>query len=336
MKENKIILSHGSGGELMHSLIKDIFVKKFKNDILIKLLDSAVIDFGKFDLCFTTDSYTVDPIFFKGGDIGKLAICGTINDLSVSGAKPLYISSSFIIEEGFEIEKLKKIVDSMKKIAEKTKVKIITGDTKVVEKGKVDKIFINTSGIGIKDKKIALDPGRIKVGDLVIINGTIAEHGISVMLSRNQFNIEANIKSDCAPLNKLIEEILKSSKNIKFMRDPTRGGISSVLNEIVKNQKFGILIYEEKIPIKTEVISICELLGYDPLQVANEGKVIIIVDRKDGEKIKNIMRKNKYGRKAEIIGEVISKPEGKVLMKTLTGSIRVVEAPIGEMFPRIC
>jgi len=319
----------------MYSLIENIFLKNFKNEIIEKLTDSAVIEFDEFELCFTTDSYTVDPIFFNGGDIGKLSICGTINDLSVMGAIPLYLSSGFIIEEGFDMDLLEKITESMKKISDIAKVKIVTGDTKVVEKGKVDKIFINTSGIGIKDKNLKIGIENIKVGDVVIINGTIGEHGLSVLLSRNIFNIKSNIKSDCAPLNKLINEIIEIG-GIKFMRDPTRGGVSATLNEIVKNQKFGILIYEDKIPIKKEVLSMCEILGFDPLNIANEGKVIVICEKKVSEKIIEKMKKNKYGKDAKIIGEIVREPEGKVILKTITGSIRIVDAPIGEQFPRIC
>ena len=336
MKENKIILSHGSGGKLMHNLIESIFLKNFKNDILEKLYDSGIIEFDDFDLCFTTDSYTIDPIFFKGGDIGKLSICGTINDLAVCGAKPLYLSASFIIEEGFEIKNIEKITQSMKKVAEDTGIKIVTGDTKIVEKGKVDKIFINTSGIGIKEKRIKLGIERIEEGDVIIINGEIGEHGLAVLLSRNIYDIDTDIKSDCAPLNKLIIEILKETDEIKFMRDPTRGGVSATLNEIVRNQNFGILIYENKIPIKKEVLSMCEILGFDPLNIANEGKVIIVCSKKESEKVIKKMRKNKYGKKAEIIGEIIKKPEGKVLIETLTGARRIVDMPVGEQFPRIC
>ncbi|MCM8785143.1 MAG: hydrogenase expression/formation protein HypE [Candidatus Omnitrophica bacterium] len=336
MKENRIVLSHGSGGKLMHNLIENIFLKSFKNDILDKLYDSGIIEFKDFDICFTTDSYTVDPIFFKGGDIGKLSICGTVNDLAVTGAIPLYLSSSFIIEEGFEIKNLEKIVKSMHAISKKAKVKIVTGDTKVVEKGKVDKIFINTSGIGIRDKRIKLGIERIKEGDVVIINGGIAEHGLAVLISRDTFKIDADIKSDCAPLSGLILEILKETDKIKFMRDPTRGGISATLNEIVKNRDFGIIIYEEKIPVKKEVLSICEILGFDSLNIANEGKVIVICDRKEADIVLKKMRKNIYGKKAEIIGEIVKKPEGKVLIETVTGSLRVLDMPVGEQFPRIC
>lgn len=336
MKENRIILSHGSGGRLMHSLIEDIFLKNFRNEIIEKLYDSAIIDFENFQICFTTDSYTVNPIFFPGGDIGELSICGTINDLSVCGAIPLYISSGFIIEEGFEIEKLERIVKSMKKIAKKTGVKIVTGDTKIVEKGKIDGIFINTSGIGIKDKNLKLGTEYIEEGDKIIINGDIGEHGLAVLLSRNEFNIKSNIKSDCAPLNFLIKNILDEFKGIKFMRDPTRGGLSSVLNEIVKGKDFGILLYEDKIPVKKEVLSLCEVIGFDPLSIANEGKVVIICDERESKKIVKRMRENRYGKNSEIIGEIVKEPKGKVLIETISGSLRIVEPPIGEQFPRIC
>lgn len=320
----------------MHKLIENIFLNEFKNEIIEKLTDSAICNFENFDICFTTDSYTIEPIFFPGGDIGKLSICGTVNDLSVCGAIPLFFSSAFVIEEGFEIENLKKIVKSMKEEAEKVPVKIVTGDTKVVEKGKADKIFINTSGIGIKRKNIKLGVEYIQEGDLVIINGPIGEHGLATLLSRGKFNFEFNFKSDCSCLNKLILDLLQNCKGIKFMRDPTRGGIASSLNEIVYNKKFGILIYEEKVPLKEEVKAICEILGFDPFIIANEGKVIVIVKRSEGEKVIEIMRKYDEGKEAEIIGEIIDKPEGKVLVKTEIGSKRILDMPSGEQFPRIC
>lgn len=336
MKEDRIIISHGTGGKLMHRLIGEIFLREFKNEIIEKLTDSAVIDFENFDICFTTDSYTIDPIFFPGGDIGKLSICGTVNDLSVCGAIPMFLSCSFILEEGFEIENLKKIVKSMKDQAEKIPVKIVTGDTKVVEKGKADKIFINTSGIGIKRKDIKLGTEFIKEGDLVIINGSIGEHGLATLLSREKFNFEFNFKSDCCALNKLIYDLIENCKGIKFMRDPTRGGIAATLNEIVNNRNFGILIYEERVPVKEEVKAICEILGFDPFIIANEGKVIVVVDRDEGEKVVEIMKRYEEGKDAEIIGEIVDEPEGKVLVKTQIGSKRILDMPSGEQFPRIC
>jgi len=338
MGEKKVLLSHGSGGKLMHSFIKEMILSKFKNDILSELSDSASFSFLKknFEVCFTTDSYVVNPIFFPGGDIGKLSICGTINDLSVSGAKPLYISCSFIIEEGFEYETFEKITNSMKKISEEEKVKIVTGDIKVVEKGKVDKIFINTSGIGIKDKSIKIGKKFIKAGDKVIINGSIGEHELAVISARGNFDFQSDIKSDCASLNSLISKILKVSSNVKFMRDPTRGGIATTLNEIVSEMDFGILIKEKEIPIKEEVKAVCEILGIDPLYLANEGKVVIIVNEKDAEKIIKVMKNHPLGKKATVIGEVVKEIKGKVIMETAIGTKRIIDMLVGEQFPRIC
>ncbi len=332
----KITLSYGDGGKLTYNLIKNVFVKHFKNEYLEKLQDASLLKIGNEDICFTTDSYTVSPIFFSGGDIGKLSICGTINDLSVSGATPLFLSSSFIIEEGLDFETLEKIVISMANESKKENVKITTGDTKVVEKGKVDKIFINTSGIGIKDKRMKLGIERIKLGDLIIINGDIGLHGLSIITKREGIEFESEIKSDCSSLYPLVKEIFQFGENIKFMRDPTRGGVAATLNEIVIKSDIGIKIYKKKIPVSKEVNSLCEILGFDPLYIANEGKIIIIVDRKYGEKVVDVMRKQKSGKKAEIIGEVTDKIKRKVLIETEIGVERVVEFQSGAQFPRIC
>ncbi len=332
----KITLSYGDGGKLTYNLIKNVFVKHFKNEYLEKLQDASLLKIGNEDICFTTDSYTVSPIFFSGGDIGKLSICGTINDLSVSGATPLFLSSSFIIEEGLDFETLEKIVISMANESKKENIKITTGDTKVVEKGKVDKIFINTSGIGIKDKRMKLGIERIKLGDLIIINGDIGLHGLSIITKREGIEFESEIKSDCSSLYPLVKEIFQFGENIKFMRDPTRGGVAATLNEIVIKSDIGIKIYKKKIPVSKEVNSLCEILGFDPLYIANEGKIIIIVDRKYGEKVVDVMRKQKSGKKAEIIGEVTDKIKRKVLIETEIGVERVVEFQSGAQFPRIC
>jgi len=341
MENKKILLSHGSGGKLMHSLIEEFFKEKFKNDILDKLADSAVISIpmeseGGYEMCFTTDSYVVDPIFFPGGDIGKLSICGTVNDLAVSGAVPLYISCGFIIEEGFEYENLEKIVFSMSEISKKAGVQIVTGDTKVVEKGKADKLFINTSGVGFKKKSVKLGIEFIKSGDVIIINGSIGEHGLSVLSARENLKFHSNIVSDCNPLNGLILKILEGCPDVKFMRDPTRGGLAATLNEIVSNTDFGIIIDEKNIPVKKEVKAMCEILGFDPMYVANEGKVIIVTGKENSDKIIEFMRKHPFGKDAAIIGEVVKKPEGKVVLETEIGSHRIVDMPVGAQFPRIC
>jgi len=338
MKDRKILLSYGSGGSYMHKIIKDIFVHKFNSPTLSELTDSAVLkNLSKdYEICFTTDSYTVEPIFFPGGDIGKLAVCGTINDIGVMGAEPLFLSCGIIVEEGLEVKILERIVQSMAITAKKAGVEIVTGDFKVVEKGKADRIFINTSGIGIRSKKVKMGKTFIKSGDTVIINGNIGEHELAVLLARKQFGLSASIKSDCAPLHKLIKDVLNTSDNIHFMRDPTRGGIATTLNEIVDGTNYGILLDEEKIPVGKKVSSLCEILGFDPLYLASEGKVVIICGKKDTAKVLSAMRKHPLGRKSTVIGEVVKGYEGQVVMKTVVGSYRIVDMLSGSQLPRIC
>lgn len=332
----KITLSHGAGGKLSLDLITNLFKEKFDNKILNRLEDSAVINLNERKIAFTTDSYVIQPIFFPGGDIGKLAVCGTINDLSVMGAKPLFLSCSLIIEEGLEQNILEKIILSMKKAAQIAKVQIVTGDTKVVEKGSADEVFINTSGIGIIPKDIELGKERIKVGDKVIISGTIGDHATAILSLRENLQFQTKVKSDCAPLSDMIDSILKFKDKIKFMRDPTRGGLASSLNEMVSEKKFGALLFEDKIPIKDKVKGFCELLGYDPLYLANEGKAIIVTDPKVTEKVLSILRKNPLGKDAEIIGETTDRFKGIVGLKTRFGGTRIVDMSLGEQFPRIC
>jgi hydrogenase expression/formation protein HypE len=333
-KKKKILLSHGSGGKAMHSLIKNLMREKFNNEILDELEDSAVLSpTGENKLCFTTDSYVVNPLFFPGGDIGKLSVYGTVNDLSVMGAKPLYISCSFIIEEGLDYEVLDKITSQMAKAGEKANVKIVTGDTKVVGKGMADKLFVNTSGIGIIAKGVELSTSKIEVGDKIIINGTIGEHALSVMSIRENF--QTNIKSDCAPLWNLIESIIPIG-GIKFMRDPTRGGLSSLFNEIVESQNFGIKLRERDIPIKEEVNAFCEILGFDSLYLANEGKVVVIVSNNKASQVLNEMKKNVLGINASIIGEITKENKGKVVLETVVGGTRIIDMIVGEQLPRIC
>ncbi|MCM8760323.1 MAG: hydrogenase expression/formation protein HypE [Candidatus Omnitrophica bacterium] len=338
MDNKKILLSYGSGGRYMHNLIKKLFLPSFKSPTLSQLTDSAVLKNPDLDceLCFTTDSYTVEPIFFPGGDIGKLAVCGTVNDLAVMGAKPLYLSSSIIVEEGLDVKVIEGIVKSIAETSKKAGVEIVTGDFKVVEKGKIDKIFINTSGIGVRKKNLSIGKPFINIGDKVIVNGDIGEHEIAVLLARKEFGISGNIRSDCAALNGLIEKIMEVSSNIHFMRDPTRGGIATTLNEIVEGQNFGILLHQGKIPVSKKVSSICELLGFDPLYLANEGKVVVICGQKDSEKVLSVMRKHPLGKKATMIGEVIEEYMGQVVMETLAGSLRIVDMLSGSQLPRIC
>lgn len=332
----QILLAHGSGGTYSGQLINEIFLKHFDNSILNELHDGAVFEIGGLKLAFTTDSYVVDPVFFPDSNIGELAVNGTINDLSCCGAKPLYLSAGFILEEGFPIDSLKKIVISMKNAAARAGVSIITGDTKVVDKGKADKIYINTSGVGIVYDGINILPKNCREGDVIILNGNIASHGIAIMSSREGFEFESQIISDTAPLNGLVEKICNISKKIHVLRDPTRGGIASSLNEIALSSGLGMFIEEEKILIDEQVNGICEILGFDPLYVANEGKLLVIASSDDAERILAVMKNHEFGKDSAIIGKVTKENAGKVIMKTRIGTNRVVDMLSGEQLPRIC
>ncbi len=333
-----ILLGHGSGGKLTSDLIKNTFIKYFKNPVLDALSDSAILDIDGSLLAFTTDSYVVDPIFFPGGDIGKLAVCGTVNDLAVSGAEPLFISASFIIEEGFSIDELETITKSMHEEADKAGVKIVTGDTKVVNKGYCDKIFINTSGIGLLDKKYKdISIGQnIQPGDKIILNGCIGDHGIAVMGARENLKFETEIITDCASLNHLIKCVLDTGAEIKFMRDITRGGLATVVSEIVGDRKFGISLNESDIPVREGVRGMCEIFGFDPLFLANEGKVLIIVSDADTAKSMEKLKKHEFGKDAAVIGEITSASPGKAIMRSVVGGSRIIEKLAGEQLPRIC
>jgi hydrogenase expression/formation protein HypE len=335
MNDETILLAHGSGSRLSHDLIEKNFLPPLANPLLARLDDSAVFDLSG-RLAFTTDSYVVSPIFFPGGDIGKLAVCGTVNDLSMSGAAPLYLSLSFIIEEGLTMGELKKVVGSIKAAAEEAGVNIVTGDTKVVNRGSADKLFINTSGIGIVPEGIDISGANARVGDNIILSGTIGDHGIAVMSQREGLKFSVPVKSDCAPLNKLVSQMLQASPKINCLRDPTRGGLATTLNEFARQSGVGIRIEEEKIPVLDAVRAACELLGFDPLYVANEGKLVAIVAPNDAGKILAKMKRNKYGADAAIIGEVTDEHKGKVILKTRLGASRIVDMLSGELLPRIC
>jgi hydrogenase expression/formation protein HypE len=332
---DKILLAHGSGGKLAHDLVEKSFVRALANPLLDRLDDSAVFDISG-RLAFTTDSYVVSPIFFPGGDIGKLAVCGTVNDLATSGAKPLYLSLSFIIEEGLALDDLGKVVASVQKAVDEAGVKIVTGDTKVVTRGSADKLFINTAGVGLIPEGVNVSGANAKPGDKVILSGTIGDHGIAVVSKREGLSFATKLKSDCAPLGRLVAEMLKASPNIHALRDPTRGGLATSLNELARQSKVSIRIEEKEIPVREEVLAACEMLGFDPLYVANEGKMIAIVPPGDAEKVLAAMRKNKYGKNAAIIGEVMGENPGRVVMKTVLGSSRIVDMMVGDLLPRIC
>jgi len=335
LRGDRVLLSHGSGSKASHELVAELFLPAFSNPYLDQLNDQAVLEADGLRLAYTTDSYVVDPIFFPGGDIGKLAVCGTVNDLAMSGATPLYLSAGFIIEEGFPIDKLRTVIGSMKQAAEEANVKIVAGDTKVVGKGNADELFINTSGIGIISKDIDISGSGAKAGDKVIISGSIGDHGIAVLSRREGLEFDVPIVSDCAPLNALVADMLSVTRNIHCLRDPTRGGLATILNELASQSNAGILIEETKIPVKDAIKGACELLGYDPLYVANEGKLVAIVPAEDASQVLAKMRENKYGRDAEIIGEVIAEPR-RVLLKTAIGGTRIVDMLAGELLPRIC
>ena len=356
-KDTQITLAHGSGGRAMHELIEGLFLDYLRNPLLEKLEDQAVFEislscdgaagsasngYGKARMAFTTDSYVVDPIFFPGGDIGKLAINGTVNDLAMSGACPLYISAGFILEEGFPIEDLKRILASMRDAAAEAGVAVVTGDTKVVQKGSADKLFINTSGVGVIESPVHLSASSAQVGDKVILSGTLGDHGTTIMIARGELELETDIESDCAPLNSLVQDMLDEAGSVgafaslHCLRDPTRGGAATTLNEIALSSEVCIEIDEDLIPVREEAKGACEILGLDPLYVANEGKLIAVVAADIAERLVTRMRQNVYGSEACIIGMVKEQPAGIVAMQTGFGGTRIVDMLVGEQLPRIC
>lgn len=332
---DRITMSHGSGGRAMHSLVDSLFIKVLGRKALRAKGDSAILDIGSRKLAFTTDSYVVKPIFFPGGDIGSLAVHGTVNDLSVCGARPLYLSLGLVIEEGFAIKDLERIVRSVDKAARSAGLEIVTGDTKVVERGSCDGIFINTSGIG-EVYYPGLSTGKIKAGDAVILSGTLGEHAISVISKREGIGFGTGVKSDSAPLNGMVRRALMASKKVRFMRDPTRGGLATTLNEMVSGVRFGIALDESDIPVSEGVRQACELLGFDPLYLACEGRAVIITAEEDAGKVLKAIKRDSLGRGARIIGRVTADRKGKVYMKTGSGGSRLVDMLSGEQLPRIC
>ncbi len=331
-----VSLNHGSGGKLTHELIEKMFVKRFA--MSEPLTDSFILKESGLALAFTTDSYVVDPLFFPGGNIGKLAICGTVNDLAVSGAIPGYISASFIIEEGFPMNDLVLIAESMAEEAAKAGVKIVTGDTKVVDKGKCDKLFITTSGTGIlrPDLDYISTGKRIKPGDKLIINGPLGNHAIAVLGARNKLTFRTTVTSDCASLNHLIHKVMKNCTEILFMRDVTRGGLATVLNELARMIRSGIIVNEALIPIDDQVKGLCEMLGFDPLYLANEGKVLMVVGAGEENRVIEILRSDPLGRYSEVIGEIIPDKKELVVLDTSVGGKRILDMPAGMQLPRIC
>jgi len=331
-----ITLAHGSGGRMTHDLISKVFFKRLGNQFLNASDDSAVLPSAKEELVYTTDSFVVKPIFFPGGDIGKLAICGTVNDLAVNGAVPKYLSCGFIIEEGTSEKDLEKIVESMAHWSKEAEVMVVCGDTKVVEKGAADGVFINTSGVGYLNQKAKLDLDKVVIGDKIIVTGTVGDHGIAVLSKRKGLDFESQIQSDCAPLNKMICDLVEKADGVKFMRDPTRGGLVTTLNELTENKGFGMVIRETDIPVSESVKAACELLGLDPIYIANEGKAIVIAKEDSSDEILSILHNSKYGADAAIIGEVAEDNSGRVCLETVLGTVRPLDMLNSEPIPRIC
>jgi hydrogenase expression/formation protein HypE len=332
----EVLLGHGSGGKLTADLIERVFLPAFRNPYLEKLDDQAVVEIGGTRLAFTTDSFVVTPVFFPGGDIGSLAVNGTVNDLAMCGARPLFLSAGFILEEGFPLSDLQRIVGSMREACERASVTLVTGDTKVVHRGSADKIFITTSGVGIIEHAVRLGADQARPGDRIIVSGTIADHGMAVMATRDELEVDTPIESDTAALHGLVQAMLDESADIHCMRDPTRGGLASSLNEIARASKVGMVLEERGIPIKDEVKGLCELLGLEPLYVANEGKLVAMVGRDSAERVLQRMRRHPLGADAEIIGEVTDEHPGMVVMRTGIGGTRIVDVMMGEQLPRIC
>lgn len=341
LRADTITLAHGSGGKAMRDLIDDVFVAGFDSSELNLLEDQARFDMNSLiaqgdRLAMTTDSYVVDPLFFPGGDIGKLAVTGTVNDLAVGGAIPLYLSCGIIIEEGMPVEDLRRIVQSMKNTADEAGVRIVTGDTKVVHRGAADKLFINTAGIGMIPEGIEIGAHRAKPGDVIICNGFIGDHGAAIVDARGELAIENTIETDCAPLGSLIQAMLETCPDIHCMRDATRGGIATVLNEFAQASDCAIRVHESQLPIRDEVRGMCEILGLDPLYLANEGKVIAVVPADQAQAVLNAMKTQPAGEHSLIIGEVVENPKQRVILSTRFGGDRIVDMLVGEQLPRIC
>jgi hydrogenase expression/formation protein HypE len=336
VRDEFITLAHGSGGRAMHELIEGLFLDYFPNPLLAALEDQAVFSVGSQRLAFTTDSYVVTPLFFPGGDIGRLAVCGTVNDLAMSGARPLYLSVGFILEEGFPLADLRRILESMRAAADEAGTQIVTGDTKVVARGGADKLFINTSGIGVIEHALTLSAAKARVGDKIILSGTMGDHGTTILIARGELDLDADLASDVAPLHSLVQTMLAASDGVRALRDPTRGGVATTLNEIALASNVCLQIDEPSLPIREEVKGACEILGLDPLYIGNEGKLLAVVAAEETERLLYDMRHHPQGRNASVIGEVRAEPAGIVSLRTTFGGTRIVDMLVGEQLPRIC
>ena len=341
LRDSHINLAHGSGGKAMRDLIEDVFVGAFDNPMLAAMEDQAVFSLADLArhgnrLAFTTDTFVVDPLIFPGGDIGTLAVAGTVNDLAMSGATPLFLSCGMVLEEGLSADVLRRVVASMKRTAEQAGVSIVTGDTKVVERGAADKLFINTAGVGVVPEGVNISARNARVGDVVIINGHLGDHGTAILIARNQLGVECDVASDCQPLGGLVAAMIAACPDIHCLRDATRGGVATVLNEFAESSDVAIRIHESALPIREEVKGACEILGLDPLYLANEGKLVAIVPGDRADQVLTAMRAHPAGRHAAIIGEITEAPAGVVVLHTVFGGQRIVDMLVGEQLPRIC
>jgi len=336
-RRDRIVMGHGSGGKLSHDLIAKLFLPPFDNPALRAGDDAGVVQPQPCTrLAISTDSHVVWPLFFPGGDIGRLAVCGTVNDVAMMGAQPLYLTAGFILEEGLELSAIERVVASMREAAREAGVQIVAGDTKVVQKGKADGLYINTTGVGLLLEGIAIGGAMAQPGDAVILSGPIGDHGIAVLSARGELGFDADVRSDIAPLNHLVAALLDASDQVHVLRDPTRGGVATTLNEIARQSQIGIVLNESAIPVRPAVRAACEMLGFDPLYIANEGKLIAIVGRAEADRVLQTMRATRYGEESVVIGEVAAEPKSRVLMKTAIGSRRIVDVLMGELLPRIC
>ncbi len=331
-----IVMGHGAGGRMMNDLIRHLFAAEFQNTLLGQMADATTVELNGRRLAFTTDSFVVSPLFFPGGDIGELAVNGTVNDLAMSGAKPLFLSAGFILEEGLPMETLGRITNSMAHACKAAGVQIATGDTKVVDKGHGDGVYLNTSGIGTVADGIRIAPNNAEPGDSIIVSGTLGDHGIAIMSVREGLTFETEIRSDTAPLHGLVQSMLQAAPAIHCLRDLTRGGLAAVLNELAEASNVGIEFDETTVPVKGAVLAACEMLGLDPLFIANEGKLVAFVPEKQAERCLAAMRKQPYGHEAAIIGKVVAEHPGMVVARTSVGGSRVLDLPAGELLPRIC
>jgi hydrogenase expression/formation protein HypE len=336
VKEERITMAHGAGGKATQTLIEAIFLDEFRNPLLEPLEDAARLQVGGARIALTTDSYVVSPLFFPGGSIGDLAVNGTVNDLAVSGATPLYLSAGFILEEGFPVADLSRITRSMREAADAAGVQVVTGDTKVVEKGKADGCYINTAGVGVISRDLDLGVANAQPGDVIIVSGPIGDHGVTIMLARGELDIEADLTSDTAPLNGLVAGLLAATSGVRALRDATRGGVATILNEIAKAANVGVLVSENDIPVRAEVRGAAELLGIDPMYVACEGRLVAVVPADEADRALAALRAHPVGEQAAVIGRVTAEPPGIVQLKTAFGGTRIVDLLVGDPLPRIC